>query len=181
MISDNRLARLADRIEIEDVIVRVTRGMDRHDFDLARSAFHEDALDDHGVFIGTAADFLRWAEDLHDATLRGHQHYISNFSVEIDGDEAHAETYVLVAGTQKGGFTTVLGGGRYHDRLERRNGEWKIAARVLTVEWWGDENVAQSNAAISHPYSQDRTDPSYSRPLKVTREFRDLAKNANIY
>ncbi len=30
-----------------------------------------------------------------------------------------------------------LTGGRYVDRLERRDGEWRIAERVVVLEWYG--------------------------------------------
>jgi hypothetical protein len=61
-----------------------------------------------------------------------------------------------------------LGGGRYVDRLERRDGEWRIAARELVLDW-----TARADAAVYADvatYSQgrwDRDDLSYRRPFEL--------------
>ena len=47
---DPRLSRLLDRNEIEEVVLRYCRGIDRRDFDLVRSCYHPDATDRHGSF-----------------------------------------------------------------------------------------------------------------------------------
>lgn len=174
-----RLERIADRIEIEECIIRVSRGIDRHDAALALSGFHEGAMDDHGSFIGTGAEAVAWAERLHDSTLRSHQHHLSNMSIDIDRDEAHAETYVWVVSTPKDGWTYAAGGGRYLDRLEKRDGEWKIVDRVLTVEWWTDPDKVERMNSLVVPFTQDEHDPSYARPLRVTRQPRDLSAARN--
>ena len=70
------------------------------------------------------------ANDLHATSFRGHQHHITTQTVEIDGDTAHAESYILGVLTRKGdGEVSDIAGGRYLDRLERRDGEWRIRAR----------------------------------------------------
>jgi hypothetical protein len=35
----------------------------------------------------------------------------------------------------KGGYLEYILAGRYLDRMERRNGEWKIAHRVVACDW----------------------------------------------
>ena len=47
------LAELADREAIRDCLHRYCRGVDRCDEDMLRSAYWEDAHDDHVVFAGT--------------------------------------------------------------------------------------------------------------------------------
>ena len=44
MGTDARLARLADRLEIRDVVYRYCRGIDRREYDLVRSCYHHDAV-----------------------------------------------------------------------------------------------------------------------------------------
>ena len=93
-----KLDALLDRAEILDCIHRYTRGMDRLDRELVRSAYHDGAIDEHGGFVGPVGDFLDWAFAYHARQVR-HQHYVTNSSVELDGDAAHAETYYAAFGT----------------------------------------------------------------------------------
>ena len=172
-----KVQELADRAEILDCLHRYTRGMDRQDRELARSAYHDDAIDIHLTIVATVDAFLDWAFKYH-AKQSCHQHYITNHTVELDGDTAHAETYYLFVGSYPNDERPVtVAGGRYIDRLERRDGRWAIAARVCTAEW---ENRAESflrnpplgpdvlaNGLIM---ARDRTDVSYDRPLDVRGE-----------
>ncbi|MCW2625710.1 MAG: hypothetical protein JWR48_2432 [Mycobacterium sp.] len=50
-----RIARLEDRAEIRECMMRYARGMDRRDRELLRSAYHDGAVDDHVGFIGVEA------------------------------------------------------------------------------------------------------------------------------
>ena len=60
--------------------------------------------------------------------------------------------------------------GRYVDRLERRDGRWRIAVRHGTAElaFTADARLLQSRFFTSQGYeggTRDRTDLSYTRPL----------------
>ena len=57
------LRELLDRQEIHDCLMRYSRGVDRLDPDLIRSAYHDDAIDDHGMFVGTRDEFVDWVID----------------------------------------------------------------------------------------------------------------------
>src|SRR3546814_8807643 len=61
-------------------------------------------------------------------------HSLLNNTVEIDGDSAHSETYYLFVARNRD-ESLWMAGGRYIDRLERRDGEWKIALRTNLIEW----------------------------------------------
>ena len=50
---------------------------------------------------------------------------------EIDGDVAHAETYWFYGAKNRDG-SNWLAGGRYLDRLERRDGAWRIVHEHLS-------------------------------------------------
>ena len=164
----------AARWEILQCIYRCARGMDRNDFDLAMSAFHPDALDDHGVFVGLARDFLQGISKRGESYV-ARQHFIMNHLAEIDGNEAHAETYYFAAFHRKQDDGLELYFGRYLDRFEYRDGRWAIAARVVVQESALDPVVAKSFAQIFIQGTQDRSDPSYQRPLRVTRPLRNNA------
>jgi SnoaL-like domain len=176
MTRDERLDDLLDRQEITDCLRRIARGMDRHDAELALSGFHQGARDDHALFIGAAGDMLAWAEAFHDTSFATHQHFLAPTMIEIDGDEAHCETYVMVVGAAKEGGTLIMGGGRYVDRLERRDGRWGVVDRVTTVEWWSDPAVLESVAELVHPFSQSREDISYRRPVRADRPDRSISE-----
>jgi len=158
---------LRDRQEIMDVLLRYTRGTDRLDVELIRSAFHEDGIDSHGKVTGTNEDFLAWwlpGQEQREAT----QHYLMNHTVDLDGDSAHAETYFMAFVKSHGEDELHVYGGRYVDRLERREGEWRIAVRVVAHEWnmVGDASAMQAEIAGRHRGVRSRADPSYERPLR---------------
>ena len=163
------IQRLLDRQAILDCLHRYSRGLDRHDEEVLASAFHEDAIDHHGDFVGTPRDFVPWANELHATTWAGHTHFLDLNNLEIDGDTAHSECYVFWVLRRKDGSGVDLGGGRYLDRLERRDGEWRIAARELVVDW-----ICRAAAGMFEDVSArypvgtwDRSDPSYRRPFVI--------------
>jgi hypothetical protein len=168
-----KVRELVDRSDILECLHRYARGMDRHDRELARSAYHDDAIDVHGSLAFVVDDFLDWAFAYHAEQLH-HQHFLMNPTIEVSGDTAHAETYYLFVGRYPDRDTPLtMVGGRYVDRLDRRDGRWAIAKRVCTAEWrttpsshLPDRGTPAVVPAIV--VSQDRDDVSYVRPLAVS-------------
>jgi ketosteroid isomerase-like protein len=164
---------LSDRQAIRDVINRYCRGVDRMDRELLLSAYHPDAIDEHGIFVGGPEAFADWAFALHSSLQFAHQHIVTNHSCELDGDVAHTETYWMFAGMHHEGGKLTIGGGRYIDRLEKRNCEWRIAARKCVPEWGGvpSESWLSPEAAVALAsggvVARDRSDASYERPLTI--------------
>ena len=170
-----RVSRLEDRAAIQDCMQRFARGKDRRDRGLLRSAYHDGAVDDHVGFIGEVDDFIDWAFAYHSTQTR-YQHYLLNHTVELNGEEAHAETYYLFVGTDRDPANHItLSGGRYVDRLERRDERWAIVDRVCVVEWNAEstsfitDEVIAMMAGSMKVARHDRTDPSYDRPLTASR------------
>jgi hypothetical protein len=91
------------------------------------------------------------------------------------GDVSHAETYYLFVGTDREPANHMtISGGRYVDRLERRDGRWAIVDRVCLVEFMDESQSLLTEAAIAmvpgaRAPRHDRTDPSYDRPLAASR------------
>jgi hypothetical protein len=170
----NQAKRLTDRAEIYDCMQRYARGIDRQDHALLRSAYHDGAVDDHVGFVGVVDDFIDWALADHSKQTR-YQHYLLNHNADIDGDEAHAETYYLFIGTDREPANHMtVSGGRYIDRLERRDGRWAIADRVCLVEFMNESQSLLTEEAIAavpgaRTLQHDATDPSYARPLVASR------------
>ena len=110
-----RFQELCDRADILDCMYRYARGMDRLDRELLRSAYHDDAVDDHVGFVGPVDDFVDWAFAYH-ATQTRHQHLLMNHTADIAGDEAHSETYYVFVGTDRDpDKPLIISGGRYVD------------------------------------------------------------------
>src|SRR3954470_13987920 len=125
---------LMDRTHILDCISRHARGCDRHDIDLITSAYHADGVDEHGHAVNAGAEYGQWANATHAETSQVHTHNITTHTCEVDGDTAHADSYAIVVLIGSDGKTAQFITGRYIDRLERRNGQWRIAVRRSTVE-----------------------------------------------
>lgn len=159
---------LKDRADILDCMNRYTRGADRLDQELMLSAYHTDATDDRGAFTGGPEARVKWLFDFL-SSLDHTTHHISNFTIEIDGDVAHCESYVITTLLPKGSKEATLGTARYIDRMERRNGDWRIAHREAVMDF-----MVTVPTATMHPNvmtgARDRSDRSYARPLTLTPE-----------
>lgn len=179
---------LQDRQAIADVLNTYSRGVDRLDRALILSVFHPDAIDDHGVFIGTREEFADWAIANHGKLHQLHQHCIFNHTCDLDGDTAHTETYYMFVAMNRSGEPLAASGGRYIDRLEKRDGRWAIVVRVCLRDWAPLKDLCepldQSRLTVvqNQPAAilalmrggpqpaRDRTDLSYMRPLTVPLE-----------
>ena len=168
---DQILMELKDKSDIIECTYRYSRGIDRHDEELARSAYHADAVDCHGShFIGPAHDFVPWVNQLHSDAYSGHLHFVGNHTIKVDGDSAHCESYVIYGLRRREGGGVNIGGGRYLDRLERRDGVWRILVRHLVIEWLTKADPTPMNRIVNLSlYSQgrqDTSDLSYQMPLQ---------------
>jgi hypothetical protein len=163
---------LLDRVAIADCIARHARGSDRHDVDLLTGTYHDDGVDVHGATVNAGPEYAAWANPVHASISQNHLHNITTHTCEIDGDRAHAESYVLVTLLSPDVTTATVMCGRYVDRLERRHDEWRIVVRRATVElaYTADARLLQSTFFAAQGYERgmrDRTDPSYQRPLRA--------------
>ena len=163
---------LKDRFEIQDCIARHARGHDRHDVELLTGTYHDDGVDEHGHTVNRGPDYAAWANQTHAMSSAAHLHNVTTQRCEIDGDIAHCESYVMVALLSPDEKTTSIMNGRYIDRLERREGTWRIAVRRATV----DVVVVGDASMLSHPSfrqqgyiqgARNDTDVSYQRPTTL--------------
>src|ERR1700744_1321328 len=143
---------LADRAQIQDVMYRWCRAVDRLDIEGIRGVFHPDAIDNHGPFVGGVDALIAWLTDRH-RTIPFSMPMVSNMLIEFPGpDRARAETYIsatlrysaegkaalaVFTGGAAGGHgsaTDSFAWARYIDRFERRGGEWRIARRTVAFD-----------------------------------------------
>jgi hypothetical protein len=63
-------------------------------------------------------------------------HTVTNHWIDIQGDNAVGESYVIAYQNTVGDEPQdVMTGGRYIDRYERRDGVWKISHRTFVLDW----------------------------------------------
>lgn len=155
----NEVEELIARQKCYDVLTRYCRALDRCDLDLMKTVYWADSSESRGIFEGDALEFAAFIIDEIQTLFEATQHAICNVHMEFDGDNAHVESYLLAYHRVKGTKTQVrklfgakymaqfdwtktrgtshdfFFGGRYIDRLERREGEWRIAERTAVMDW----------------------------------------------
>jgi hypothetical protein len=156
--TDDDLQELLDKEAINDLLIRWCRGVDRLDEELILSCYHPDAYDDHGMVRGSPAELVTWLKTTADR-VAFMEHKLSNVYLEIDGDVAFGECYSALHLQQGDIFGEAYS--RFIDRFERRDGEWRIARRRVTLEWASPELGFDRSHFVAG--RRDRGDPSYER------------------
>ena len=130
---------LANRLAIFDVLAQHSRGVDRADAEILKSCYWPDADVNYGGFVGNAHEFC----DGLPTGIKGFkltQHSVSNISIDFRGDDALVESYVTAYHFMMGGSETEMTYiGRYLDKMQRRNSNWKINHRTICMDW--NQNV----------------------------------------
>ena len=153
-----------DRQDINEVLINVCRAYDRCDHDLMRSAYWPEATDDSG---GSEMNAMEWVDhalvrikDLYRVSV----HTCSNVHVELDGEAAWVESYLVAhelhnsnahsASIQIDGIVDCTGCIRFLDRFEKRDGEWRIARRKAILEM---NRYVPASARWDVTYTQSRS------------------------
>jgi SnoaL-like domain len=143
-LEDQELRDLLDQHQIRALIYRYCRAVDRRQYQDLRACYHPEATDHHGDFYGTVDEFVAYVErglQAYEATM----HFVGNLAVEVTGDAARSEAYVLalahLAATDDRPARDNTVALRYVDDLERRDGEWRILRRVCVYEWTRTDDV----------------------------------------
>jgi hypothetical protein len=176
------VAELDARRQIAEVLYRYCRGVDRKDFDLFRSAYHPDAVDDHGLYRGDIDGLIRWVQERHRRIVQS-MHFVGNLLIDLDldHDAAFAEAYCMVtqrvSETDDSSVATrgISIGCRYLDQMERRDGRWAFASHVVVYEWWRETEL--SDLALGPECQQAQRsgmDPLYG-PRGLGGQHRELA------
>jgi hypothetical protein len=193
-VTEAEIRELLDRQKCYDVLTRYCRALDRADVELMKTVYWEDAVDEHGVFEGNAHDFAEFIIREIRNWFEVATHYICNVHMEYYGDVMCTESYLIsycsvtgdpakVQAVYGASYLAATGGpeaahkqhaflmgGRYVDRLEKRNGEWRIAHRRVVMDWnenWPSGAISAEGmfASLSCRGTRDRSDPVYqNRP-----------------
>ena len=160
-----RLQALIDRAEILDVLHQYAHASDRSDEARIADTYHPDSFDNHGPYQGDGRTFAKVICD-GDVERETMSHLLGQSTIHVDGDAAGAETYFQATIKRSKGDERWIDmmGGRYIDRLERREGKWRVKHRVCTCEWSTTLRVEydwQRDAGFVCG-TQDKTDLSYA-------------------
>lgn len=127
-----------------------SRGVDRGDANLLGAAYHPDATVDYGFYAGPAGPFVRLLADAQKGA-RPSLHRTCNTDLRLEGDRAAAESYVIAYVEEAELQRMVFG--RYLDRLEKRDGEWRISHRAYVLD--GNTNRPNTTALTDPPVTHD--------------------------
>ncbi|MGW4340668.1 nuclear transport factor 2 family protein [Rhodococcus koreensis] len=170
---DPALQHLIDEAAIKRVHIRYCRAIDRMDWDLLRTCYHPDGVDDHGSFKGGVEEFIAWLAGLL-PDFASTTHFTGNQLVEISGNQAWMESYTRayhrIRTTPDAPANDFIMNMRYIDQLERRDGEWRISQRVLACESERTDPVNGPHEVLGpdwRPGTRDGRDVSYERLLSV--------------
>lgn len=132
------LQAVLDRSAIEDTLMRYARGVDNQNLDLVASCFTADVQAIYnGVVLEPGVDAILQSARVA-SQYAATTHFIGNVSIDVQGDEAIVESYVIVAMAQEPRDAKSLlkvRGARNKDRLVRHGDKWLIRRRVLEVLW----------------------------------------------
>jgi len=163
------LQQLLDRAEIEDAIRRYARGVDRGDWEAVRSTYHPDARDEHGEYKGDIDGLIKWLEQRF-AGIDNSMHFLGNCLIEFAGPGlALVETYFVSRRLRPpiDGETRLAGPcdamsreawGRYLDRFERRQKQWRVAQRIVVLEASSTHLVRRCREGVGTWGRRDGTD-----------------------
>jgi hypothetical protein len=160
---------MIDREAIRDCLYGYSRGVDRCDEEMLRSAYWKDAFDDHAIFTGTREELIAWVIPLLRA-MEASQHMIGNILIRLHGNNADVESYYHGYHRMNNGKRSFdsIQAGRYVDRFEMRDDEWRIARRKVVVDWFreyddaGDWHNGPAGHSQIRPGERYPTDYSYT-------------------
>ena len=149
--------------EITEQLYRYCRSVDRLDVPLGHSVFHEDATADYGPtsYKGSGRGAIDFICQAH-LSLKGHSHQVTNVVIELDGERASSEAYVMAAlrGEREGKPFQLQIWARYLDNWSRRDGRWAIDHRQTVIDF---DSMSEVTPLHDHQWTRrDRNDPSYA-------------------
>ncbi len=124
---------VADRIALQDVMLRYAAGVDERDFDLYRSCFADD-VEVLGFSTATYNGVDDWVAFVREALEKygPTQHMLGPQLATVNGDDAHCRTDVQAMHCLKDSEDQTLTlWATYETDMQRQNGEWKIVRHRL--------------------------------------------------
>ena len=133
--NNDATAALLQRLAITEVVQSWALYRDTGDWDGLRSTMHADATMTATWFDGPVEAFIEAAQASWRKGSRS-QHFLGGSIVQVNATRAIAQTRmaIQVRGPLDGIEVDVHCAGRFYDRVEQRDGVWRIAKRKLVYE-----------------------------------------------
>lgn len=161
-MSIEQLQKVADRQEITENLYRYCRSVDRLDIELGHSIWSENSVADYGDFYqGDGPGVIDLICKQHSYMLY-HTHQISNVIIELDGDTAGSESYVMADLRMQRGdsIQQMTVWSRYIDRWSKHNGRWWLDKRIAVRDFDLVREVTPLSRLDTEGH-RDHQDPSY--------------------
>jgi len=121
-----------DTLAIEKLIADYNHAVDVGDGPAFAAMFVEGGSLDSGFNVLKGHDELRDFAGMVPTIAPGARHFVSNVSIDGDGDDATARLYLQMWATAGGAAETKLViSGRYEDTLKREGGTWRFVTRKM--------------------------------------------------
>lgn len=136
------LQEISDRLEIEGVLIRYTRGIDTGEWDLLDTVFTADAEIDYtesGGIADTYPAVKAWLAEVLPAFFPKRMHSLAQIAITVEGaDQALATAYFhnpMPMSDGAGGEKVVEFGGLYHHTLIRTPDGWRSRKLHEEIVW----------------------------------------------
>ena len=132
--------------QLNELLLRYAHAVDRRDAAALSQLWWPDGQIDFGLFKGPTAEFIELICQENPSILTSY-HSITNALFTLDGQRARGHCYVTAMSSFKdpdNGATDQLVGGRYLDRFEQRDGQWRFIEKLFVLDW----TVNQPHSAI---------------------------------
>jgi hypothetical protein len=160
-------AEAADREAIRDCQYRYARAVDRLDVELLRECHWPDASIDFGALTANSLDEIVEKLEPIWATMFPCKHLMGNMLIEIAGTQATLETYHHSfdrGQNADGSWYERISSGRYLDRLEKRDDEWRFIHRRVVLDWNQMWTVEENGGVMTVLDQLDATSKGLRKP-----------------
>jgi ketosteroid isomerase-like protein len=131
---------LEDKEAIRDLLSAYCFHVDNGEFDHWAKLFAEDAVLEAGELAtcNGREEIKTWIAGALGGDVPPRKHCTMNAMIQVDGDNATSESYIIVVrADDKAGTVTSLAG-RYQDNLVRQGQDWKFQKRKICMDIVGD-------------------------------------------
>ena len=128
---------MLDQVDIQRVLCEYAWACDNGDWELLTSMFTRDAQLDYsstGGPTGGREEVVTWLEQSL-GQVEMIQHVVSNFQIDVDGDEAAGRAMFLTSVRLPGVDGLLLTGGYYRLRFTRTPDGWRIRSLAEDNRW----------------------------------------------
>ena len=129
------VAELEDKLAIQELIARYNFALNFGDIEGWVNCFSEDGVFDcpFAVFKGHTALRQYITERTAERRENPVRHLATNIIVEVQGDHASAQFYLLTLQVRPEGIQ-LLTTGVYHDQVRKINGSWRFSYRKVQLD-----------------------------------------------